>query len=304
VDSVVSGSRVVDISGEGNSGTLNGGAAYSSTDRAFAFDGTDDYIQSTTTLGSGNISITFSMWIKSDAYGDWVMWLGADAGSTGEALGIIRYQNEYQLNVRNGNTFRVSAGALNTWEHLVFIYHGTGSSKSAGTIEGFVNGVLGTVTLSTLDDDQLNIGANPELEIGARTTAAIDNYFDGSISNFKTLERRPHRRRGRHGVRPRTHREVPESHRYEPVSRGDRAEGAVGCEGVGPRVGIGNQPDNAVDGNDVSRYVSSFINTHSPTTRTAENTESRRNKIFSPVKCQEGIGILFMSSNNHFRFFI
>jgi hypothetical protein len=125
------------------------------------------------------------MWIKSDAYGDWVMWLGADAGSTGEALGIIRYQDEYQLNVRNGNTFRVSAGALNTWEHLVFIYHGTGSSKSAGTIEGFVNGVLGTVTLSTLDDDQLNIGANPELEIGARTTAAIDNYFDGSISNFK-----------------------------------------------------------------------------------------------------------------------
>jgi hypothetical protein len=188
VDSVVSGSRVVDISGEGNSGTLNGGAAYSSTDRAFAFDGTDDYIQSTTNLGSGNISITFSMWIKSDAYGDWVMWLGADAGSTGEALGIIRYQNEYQLNVRNGNTFRVSAGALNTWEHLVFIYHGTGSSKSAGTIEGFVNGVLGTVTLSTLDDDQLNIGANPALEIGARTTAASDNYFDGSISNFKLYD--------------------------------------------------------------------------------------------------------------------
>jgi hypothetical protein len=40
VDSVVSGSTVVDISGEGNNGTLTGDAAYSSTDRAFMFDGT------------------------------------------------------------------------------------------------------------------------------------------------------------------------------------------------------------------------------------------------------------------------
>jgi hypothetical protein len=188
VDSVVSGSTVVDVSGNGINGTLTNGAAYSSTDRALLFDGVNDYIQSTTNLGSGNITVTISMWINSHAYPRWFMWLGADAGATGEALGMIRYENEYQLNVRNGNTFKVSAGALNTWEHLVFIYHGTGSSKSAGTMEGYVNGVLGTVTLSNLNDDQLNIGANPELEIGARTTAASDGYLDGSISNFKLYD--------------------------------------------------------------------------------------------------------------------
>jgi hypothetical protein len=43
VDSVVSGSTVVDVSGNGINGTLNG-AAYSSTDRALTFDGTDDYV--------------------------------------------------------------------------------------------------------------------------------------------------------------------------------------------------------------------------------------------------------------------
>src|SRR6056300_1116493 len=43
VDSVVSGSTVVDISGTGNNGTLNG-AAYSSTDPALTFDGVNDYV--------------------------------------------------------------------------------------------------------------------------------------------------------------------------------------------------------------------------------------------------------------------
>ena len=40
VDSVVSGSTVVDVSGNGINGTLTNGAAYSSTDRALTFDGT------------------------------------------------------------------------------------------------------------------------------------------------------------------------------------------------------------------------------------------------------------------------
>jgi hypothetical protein len=107
-------------------------------------------------------------------------------GSNGEAIGIIRLQDEYQIVVRNGNYIKVSAGPLNTWEHLVFVYHGTGSSQSAGTIEGFVNGVSGIVTDSRTDDDQLNIAANPGLQIGSRIAAlAGDRYFNGSISNFK-----------------------------------------------------------------------------------------------------------------------
>jgi hypothetical protein len=302
VDSVVSGSAVVDVSGNGINGTLTNGAAYSSTDRALVFDGVNDYIQSTTTLGSGNITVTISMWINSHAYPRWFMWLGADAGATGEALGMIRYENEYQLNVRNGNTFKVSAGALNTWEHLVFIYHGTGSSKSAGTMEGYVNGVLGTVTLSNLNDDQLNIGANPELEIGARTTAASDGYLNGSISNFKlwnvalTAEEVAMEyalgRTGKSlnltdtslclgGTVPRAQLDVRGGARFD------------------GRVGIGNQPDNAVDGNAYpDTFPASSIHIHQKTT--AENTESEGIRFSHPLNV--GRWNLFMSSNNHFRF--
>jgi hypothetical protein len=66
VDSVVLGSTVVDISGTGNNGTLNGDAAYSSTDRAFTFDGVDDYVSGTLNNPAGAWAHTVSMWLKYD----------------------------------------------------------------------------------------------------------------------------------------------------------------------------------------------------------------------------------------------
>src|SRR6056300_1417190 len=67
LDSVVSGSTVVDISGEGNNGTLNGDAAYSSTDRALRFDGSGDYVSGTLpSTATGAWVHTQSFWFKAN----------------------------------------------------------------------------------------------------------------------------------------------------------------------------------------------------------------------------------------------
>ena len=176
-------SSPTDISGQGNHGTMVG-ATYSPAAKAFSFDGTDDYIEAVTNLESGNRTLCFSMWIKPETDNRWFIDLGKNT-ATGGSFFAIRYDTYYQFNVKNGNHIHISAGPLNTWEHLVIIYHGTGSTKTAGTIEGYVNGVLENLIESDFADDQLNLSANPPIEIGARTGASTYTYFDGQISNFK-----------------------------------------------------------------------------------------------------------------------
>jgi hypothetical protein len=126
------------------------------------------------------------MWIKPETDNRWFIDLGKNT-ATGGSFFAIRYDTYYQFNVKNGNHIHISAGPLNTWEHLVIIYHGTGSTKTAGTIEGYVNGVLANLIASDFADDQLNLSANPPIEIGARTSAS-NTYFDGQISNFKLYD--------------------------------------------------------------------------------------------------------------------
>ena len=179
-------SSPTDISGQGNHGTMVG-ATYSPAAKAFSFDGTDDYIEAVTNLESGNRTLCFSMWIKPETDNRWFIDLGKNT-ATGGSFFAIRYDTYYQFNVKNGNHIHISAGPLNTWEHLVIIYHGTGSTKTAGTIEGYVNGVLENLIESDFADDQLNLSANPPIEIGARTGASTYTYFDGQISNFKLYD--------------------------------------------------------------------------------------------------------------------
>jgi hypothetical protein len=178
-------SSPTDISGRGNHGAFYGGAYYSAADKAFVFDGTDDYIEAATNLGSGNQTLCLSMWLKPETDNRWFIDLGKNT-DTGGSFFAIRYDTYYKFNIRNGNHLEITAGSLNTWEHLVIIYHGTGSTKTAGTIEGYVNGVPGNVIDSDFADDQLSLSANPPIEIGARTgSSSTDRYFDGQISNFK-----------------------------------------------------------------------------------------------------------------------
>jgi hypothetical protein len=173
-------SSPTDISGRGNHGTFYNGAFYSPADKAFNFDGTNDYISATTSLGSGDINVSVSMWLKLHTMSGAMtpFFIGVDASEQG-GLGIDFNVNGTSLYwfTTNGGSILLSNWdtyiPLNTWTHLV-CEHNTGGLKKL-----YVNGISqGAYSSGT----NLSLGSNPTLYIGNRIST---NYFDGQISNFK-----------------------------------------------------------------------------------------------------------------------
>src|SRR6056300_16293 len=194
VDSVVSGSTVVDISGSGNNGTLTGGGTYESLDRAFKFDGNVERITANPTLGTGDQTFSVSFWAKrtGTAYNGTVhgvVYVGTN-DAAGYGIGMDLYDNSAMYwFVHNGKYLRwnnssVSGGAyttfpLNEWVHVVCTHES--GTWTASNNKVYINGVHKsdpTVGGST----ELNFQtSNPELRIGD----ARNNPFTGQISNFK-----------------------------------------------------------------------------------------------------------------------
>jgi hypothetical protein len=182
VDSVVSGTSVVDISGQGNNGTLTNGAAYSSTDRAFTFDGVDDYVIGTLNNPSGAWAHSISFWIQGGVINNKIpLTIGTDgAGSsdtiglhiTGSSLNYYFYANDKIFTYTTNNT---------TLYHIVATYDG-GSTIAARRL--WVNGVEITTYTTGGTIGALNLGANAPLYLGRRKYAT-GSHVNGSISNFK-----------------------------------------------------------------------------------------------------------------------
>jgi hypothetical protein len=181
VDSVVSGSTVVDISGEGANGTLNGNATYSSTDRALTFDGTGDYVSGTIPTTTGAWVHSVSLWTKvneSDTFGALFLigslsedncsasrWNGANVNQ----LFHFFYDNDFLYEVQK---------TPNTWMHLLFTYDG-GSAVSSRKL--YVNGVQARVISSSTGTPLNLVTTSTPLYFGAMPA----NPYDGSISNIK-----------------------------------------------------------------------------------------------------------------------
>jgi hypothetical protein len=173
VDSVVSGSTVVDISGEGSNGTLTNGAAYSSTDRALTFDGVDDYVRGAIPSSlSGNHPYTFSLWIKPDAIqSNFIAVFEMGNRTTNQSCGL--YLNGGSIvHLTFANNLATSTSVVpNQWIHITGTY-------TSGSRKIYADGVL----LATDTYSSLNIGAT-EMTLGANNDDL--QKFDGSISNFK-----------------------------------------------------------------------------------------------------------------------
>jgi hypothetical protein len=185
VDSVVSGSTVVDISGEGNNGTLYNGAAYSSTDRALTFDGGDDsvgWVPKTAMGISGDWVHSFSGWFKFDTF------------TTKNFMYTIRGVNTRNQNVTFGTdtTGKVTSvwygndivwGAVqtNTWYHVCLTYPGSASANQ----KLYINGELQTITnLGSYSTEALNITSITDMRIGALSGTSY-THLDGNVSKIK-----------------------------------------------------------------------------------------------------------------------
>jgi hypothetical protein len=173
-----------DESGNGNNGTVNGATLttdrFGNTNKAYSFDGVDNYIDcgTNTSLGASSTQpISISTWVLPE--------------STTDGSIISKY---YNLDAGNSNYF-LNYGATNTilriagngtdyiddvnvnfgqWIHIVAVYASGGNSSKI-----YINGILtiqGTLSLnSNLVNTPFNIG---------RMSGSFPGYFKGKIDDI------------------------------------------------------------------------------------------------------------------------
>jgi len=184
VDSVVSGSTVVDISGEGNNGTLVNGATYSSTDRALTFDGVNDIILTSSISPSitGQFVHSFSVWLNFTALEgsyDYPIFIGS-IGALNQTSILRTSTGSIGPSFGSGyNIFTSFVPNTNQWYHMVVVYRG--GAVNGTNVDYYIDGVKKTTTGGStgtlnIDENTLSLGDNPP---------GAGNPFKGSISNFK-----------------------------------------------------------------------------------------------------------------------
>jgi hypothetical protein len=194
VDSVVSGSTVVDISGEGNNGTLSG-AVYSSTDRAFTFDGVDDYL--TVELPSeleGDPTFTMSIWVNpitlATAQSNYDTFVHIGENSASAQVQLSYYGYDYHLALGGYNQTMESNDAdavpVGQWTHLCAVVQS--GAWSTTTKKLYINGELYDLTLSGSGTTSIPAGdAASKLVLGAVIGGGggYNHFANAKLSNFK-----------------------------------------------------------------------------------------------------------------------
>lgn len=169
-----SGTTWTDLSSSSNNGTLTNGVTYSSDNGGvLVFDGTDDYVVTSSDMFNANANFTFSMWFNSDDFSVQKAFV-ADVDNS-QSL-FLRYNNGIQ--VVNSNTailgsFSSSTLSTNTWYNITF-------TKSSTTYTLYINGS----SVSSLTGISHSFTHSPTT-IGANNNSApppdYKNNFDGKI---------------------------------------------------------------------------------------------------------------------------
>jgi hypothetical protein len=180
---------IEDKSGRGNDGTFYNGASYSPADKAFVFNGTDDYIKLDPGL-TGNVVHSISMWVKAVADLDTgsidvVLYWGA-GGSGSHRVEIYMADDIISYNFASNDynvTFPANTLVNDRWYHLVFTYNGVGGASGR---EIYIDGVqqIGSHTGSTA---VLTL-ANSDLYLASNFSPGGQYHFGGQISNFKLYD--------------------------------------------------------------------------------------------------------------------
>ena len=195
VDSVVSGSAVVDSSGSGNEGTKYNGVGYSTMERAFEWNNSTAArrIQVNgvpTATGAGNFTLTVSMWFKLKAVpasgSSMILWgmVGENDGTDGSPSGYSVPHSTIQADgditwAMWGNDVDSPVGVVaNRWYHCVWTYSGGTTGRKM-----FVNGV--EQTLSTQSAALNMVNGTSRLVIGIYPHDLATSALNGFVSNFK-----------------------------------------------------------------------------------------------------------------------
>jgi hypothetical protein len=176
-----------DESGNGNNGTVNG--ATLTTDRfgiankAYSFDGVDDFIQTTANFTLGASAKSFSVWFKSTQfkYG-WVISGGGEINN--QSFGLFYELNQttqiyHDLTFQDNNTNHNYGNVTNTgqWNNMIITYDGN-------NLKGFLNGIQIGSSNRTLNTVTGNI------KFGERQSLNLFNSrFNGVIDDISIYNR-------------------------------------------------------------------------------------------------------------------
>jgi hypothetical protein len=181
-------SSPTDISGEGNHGAFKGtNMNYSSADKAFVFNGTNDYIESSVET-TADLAHSVSVWIKVDTVGNNTFFSLGDPTAT---TATLTRKSSTMYTTSSGFAFVFFGGDMtipfsystNRWYHIV------GTRDTGGTYPNtqkfYIDGVdyTGSASFDNTTSTTLDFPSTSTLYIGRVLWASSD--FDGQISNFK-----------------------------------------------------------------------------------------------------------------------
>jgi hypothetical protein len=170
---------VNDISPNTNNGTLNGGAGFDSTYKAFTFDGTDDYIRATIPGVSDDYIHSISMWVKFTAMNDTVLEISGSTRQSNSVIGVYIDADGTLAYYFYDNDARYHTNLLvNQWYHIGLTYSGSGKRNV------YINGIESRFKTSYGDLTQSLTLAGGTMTIG-NTIDLGANFFNGSIANFR-----------------------------------------------------------------------------------------------------------------------
>jgi hypothetical protein len=187
VDSVVSGTTVVDISGEGNNGTVNGTYNYSSSDRALLCGGTSsDYISTSGVATTSDFVHSISVWAKVNSIGtDYIASIGTAGGQSGSRQSSTLYftSSGFQYVFYGADMTIPFSVNTNTWYHIVAVRSSGGTFPTTQKL--YINGVdySGGASWTDTTSTTLSLPSISTVYFGRPLWA--NETFDGSISNFK-----------------------------------------------------------------------------------------------------------------------
>ncbi|MCR2804417.1 LamG-like jellyroll fold domain-containing protein [Paenibacillus soyae] len=183
-----SGASAADASGYGSTGTVNGGAAWTTgqSGNAVVLDGTNDYIELPAGVVEGADTITVAAWVNLDTASNWTrifdfgsgtstyMYLSPKNGSNGKIRFAIKNNNSSEQ-IIDGQ----SALATGGWHHVAVTLNG-----STGTL--YVDGAqAGSNTSMTIKPSDM--GATTQNRIGRSQFS--DPYLDGRVDDFRIYTR-------------------------------------------------------------------------------------------------------------------
>ena len=172
-----SGTTWTDLSSSTNNGTLTNGPTFNSQDGgAIVFDGTNDYVQTSSIIFNPNANFTFSIWLNADALATDTSYVFIGNFNNNSSF-MFRYRNGIQI-VKSGvlinGTFSSSTLSTNTWYNLTITRTISGSTR---TYTLFING---NSISSFTDGNDFDYGSS---SIGTKYTSdgSGAQFFDGKI---------------------------------------------------------------------------------------------------------------------------